>query len=107
MGTWFGKDWWGSGANRESKAAKAQLAFEVLGMNRLSSYSNPENVRSTKALEGVGFVHEGVLRQWHRHGDRQLDVNIFGMLRADWENGPLRGVEIRAEGDPPPAFLSS
>src|SRR4051794_5741543 len=107
VGTWFGRDWWGTGANRESKAAMAHLAFEVLAMNRLSSYSNPDNVRSTKALEGVGFTHEGVLKQWHRHGERQLDVNIFAMRRADWDQDPLREIEITAEGDPPAAFLSS
>lgn len=108
VGTWFGRDWWGTGANRESKAAMAHLAFEVLGMHRLSSYSNPENVRSTRALEGVGFTREGMLRQWHRHGERWLDVNVFRLLRDEWEAGDLRReVEIRAEGDPPPAFLSS
>src|SRR4051794_6490254 len=77
VGTWFGRDWWGSGANQESKAAIAPLAFMGLGLNRLSSYSNPENTRSTRALEKVGFPREGVLRQWHRHGNRHLDVNIF------------------------------
>jgi ribosomal-protein-alanine N-acetyltransferase len=104
VGTWFGKPWWGTGANRESKAVMAHLAFEVLGMNRLGSYSNPENVRSTRALEGVGFTREGVLRAWHRHGERYLDVNVFGMLRADWETGPLRGIPVSVNGEPPPAF---
>jgi ribosomal-protein-alanine N-acetyltransferase len=73
-------------------------------MNRLGSYSNPENVRSTRALEGVGFTREGVLRAWHRHGERYLDVNVFGMLRADWETGPLRGIPVSVNGEPPPAF---
>ena len=104
VGTWFGKPWWGTGANRESKAVMAYLAFEVLGMNRLGSYSNPDNVRSTRALEGVGFTREGVLRAWHRHGDRYLDVNVFGMLRREWEVGPLRGIPVEARGEPPPAF---
>jgi ribosomal-protein-alanine N-acetyltransferase len=104
VGTWFGKPWWGTGANRESKAVMAHLAFEVLGMNRLGSYSNPDNVRSTRALEGVGFTREGVLRAWHRHGERYLDVNVFGMLRSDWERGPLRGIHVSRSGDPPPAF---
>ena len=58
-------------------------------MHRLGSYSNPANVRSTKALLGVGFTQEGVLRHWHRHGDDYYDVNVFGMLRSDWEAGPL------------------
>lgn len=105
VGTWFGREWWGTGANRESKAVIAHLAFEVLGMNRIGSYSNPDNVRSTRALEGVGFRREGVLRAWHRHGDRYLDVNIFGMLRSDWESGPLRDVPVTVSGEPPPAFV--
>ena len=107
VGTWFGKRFWGTGANAESKALVAHLAFEVLGMHRLGSYSNPDNVRSTKALLGVGFRHEGVLRHWHRHGDNYYDVNVFGMLRADWESGPLADVPVTVEGEPPPAFVAS
>jgi ribosomal-protein-alanine N-acetyltransferase len=105
VGTWFGRAFWGTGANRESKALIAHLAFEALGMHRLGSYSNPANVRSTKALLGVGFTHEGVLRHWHRHGDEYFDVNVFGMLRSDWETGPLADVPVTVEGDPPPAFV--
>ena len=98
VGTWFGRRFWGTGANRESKALIAHLAFAVLGMHRLGSYSNPDNVRSTKALLGVGFKHEGVLREWHRHGERLLDVNVFGMLRSDWETGPLAERAGRGRG---------
>ncbi len=107
VGTWFGRDFWGTGANAESKALVAHLAFAVLGMHRLGSYSNPDNVRSTKALLGVGFRQEGVLRAWHRHGENYLDVNVFGMLRSDWESGPLAGVPVEVEGEPPPAFVAA
>ena len=104
VGTWFGRRFWGTGANRESKAMVAHLAFSVLGMRRLGAYSNTENGRSTQALLALGFRHEGVLREWHRHGGRAFDVNVFGMLRADWEQGPLAGVPVRVEGEPPGAF---
>jgi ribosomal-protein-alanine N-acetyltransferase len=107
VGTWFGRAFWGTGANRESKALIAHLAFAILGMHRLGSYSNPANERSTKALLGVGFTHEGVLRHWHRHGDDYYDVNVFGMLKEDWESGPLAGVPVTATGDPPPAFIAN
>jgi ribosomal-protein-alanine N-acetyltransferase len=106
VGTWFGRRFWGTGANRESKALVAHLAFAVLGMHRLGSYSNPDNVRSTKALLGVGFSHEGVLRHWHRHGDDYYDVNVFGMLRTEWASGPLADVPVTVEGEPPPAFVA-
>jgi ribosomal-protein-alanine N-acetyltransferase len=105
VGTWFGRAFWGTGANRESKALIAHLAFEVLKMHRLGSYSNPDNERSTKALLGVGFTHEGVLRHWHRHGDDYFDVNVFGMLKTDWEQGPLADIPISVTGEPPPAFV--
>ena len=106
VGTWFGKDFWGTGMNRESKALMAHLAFVLLQQNRLGSYANPHNVRSTRALEGVGFTREGVLRQWHRHGEEYLDVNVFGMLRSEWEAGALkREFPVEFEGELPPAFL--
>jgi ribosomal-protein-alanine N-acetyltransferase len=104
VGTWFGRDHWGTGANAESKALIAHVAFEICGLERLGAYSNPDNVRSARALERVGFAREGTLRGWHRHGDRQLDVHIFGMLRADWEDGPLREVRVAAIGRPGAAW---
>ena len=98
VGTWFGRDWWGSGANRESKALIAALAFRELGLDRLTAWANTRNGRSQVALERVGFRREGVLRGWHRHGDAVHDVVVFGMVRADWEASPLAGVPVRVSG---------
>jgi [ribosomal protein S5]-alanine N-acetyltransferase len=104
VGTWFARRFWGTGANRESKAIVARLVFEVIGFHRLGAYSNTANVQSTKALLAIGFRHEGVLRDWHRHGDRHHDVNVFGLLRAEWAEGPLAAVPVEVEGEPPAAF---
>jgi ribosomal-protein-alanine N-acetyltransferase len=104
VGTWLGRAFWGTGANRESKALIAHLAFELLGMHRLGSYSNPANERSTRALLGVGFAHEGVLRHWHRHGESWADVNVFGLLRAEWAAGELAALPVRVDGPPPAGF---
>ena len=46
VGSWFGHRWWGSGANLESKALIAALAFERLGMDRLTAWANTRNGRS-------------------------------------------------------------
>ena len=104
VGTWFGHRWWGSGANRESKAMMATLAFEHLGLDRLTAWANTRNGRSQAALERVGFRREGVLGSWHRHGDVLHDVVVFGMLRAGWERSPLRSVPVQVRGTPPAAF---
>jgi len=104
VGTWLGRRFWGTGVNREAKALVAHLAFGVLGLQRLGAYSNVENVRSTRALLALGFRHEGVLREWHRHAGRAIDVNVFGLLRPEWEGGPLAVVPVRVEGEPPAAL---
>ncbi|MEA2380636.1 MAG: hypothetical protein QOH72_607 [Solirubrobacteraceae bacterium] len=104
VGTWFARRFWGTGVNRESKAIVARLAFGVLGLHRLGAYSNTANVQSTKALLGVGFRHEGVLRDWHRHGERHHDVNVFGLLRGEWAGGALAAVPVHVEGEPPAGF---
>ena len=107
VGTWLGREFWGTGVNREAKALIFRLAFDALGLGRIGAYSNVANERSTRALLGVGFSHEGVLREWHRHGDAVHDVNVFGLLRADWEAGALARMPAAIEGEPPPAFASS
>jgi len=104
VGSWFGRESWGSGANRESKAIIAALAFRHLGLDRLTAWANTRNGRSQVALERVGFRREGVLRGWHRHGDARHDVVVFGMLRAEWEASPLAAVEVQVTGTAPAAF---
>jgi ribosomal-protein-alanine N-acetyltransferase len=105
VGSWFGQRWWGSGANRESKAMIATLAFEHLGLDRLTAWANTHNGRSQVALERVGFRREGVLASWHRHGDVLHDVVVFGMLRMGWDRSPLRSIHVEVRGTPPPAFV--
>jgi [ribosomal protein S5]-alanine N-acetyltransferase len=104
VGSWFGHRWWGSGANLESKALIAALAFRQLGMDRLTAWANTRNGRSQVALERVGFKREGVLRAYHRHGDVLHDVVVFGMTRKGWMHSPLYGVRVGIEGTSPPAF---
>jgi [ribosomal protein S5]-alanine N-acetyltransferase len=101
VGTWFGREHWGSGANPESKQLIAALAFGRLGINRLTAWANTRNGRSQRALERAGFVREGVLRGWHRHATGVHDVVVFRMLRSEWDES---AVDARVEGDPPAAF---
>jgi RimJ/RimL family protein N-acetyltransferase len=105
IGTWFGRDHWGTGANRESKALIAALAFRRLGLERLTAYTSTGNPRSQAALERSGFVREGTLRAFHRHPSSVHDVVVFGLLRTDWEASPLHAVPVEVAGHPPPAFV--
>ena len=105
LGTWLGREHWGTGANRESKALVLALAFRSLGLLRVTALASPQNVRSVAALQRLGFVHEGVLRDWHVHGGVPRDVAVLRMLREEWERTPLAEVPVSFDGDPPAAFV--
>lgn len=104
VGTWLGREHWGTGANQGSKALIARLAFEVLGLERLGAYSDLDNPRSQAALARIGFVREGVLRRWHRHGDQVHDVLVWSWLKEEWERSPLAAETVSFRGDPPGSF---
>lgn len=105
VGTWFGRDWWGTGANRESKALVAALAFEHLGLNRLTAWANVHNGRSGRALAKAGFTHEGTLKAWHVHASGIHDVDVFALLRDEWLASDLREVPVTVTGEPPAAWI--
>lgn len=105
VGTWLGRRWWGSGANREAKALLAHLGFVHFGLERIGAYADVENARSQAALERIGFAREGVLRRFHRHGTTVHDVVVFGLLRAEWERSQLATVPVELEGELPQSFV--
>ena len=105
VGTWFARRWWGTGVNKESKALVAHVAFRLLGFERLGAYTNVLHGRSQAALQSIGFRREGVLRQWHRHGDRVHDVVIWSILRGEYERSALALVPVEVAGDPPSPFV--
>jgi ribosomal-protein-alanine N-acetyltransferase len=107
VGTWLARSHWGTGANAESKALIGHLAFDRLGLERLGAYADVDNGRSQAALGRLGFRREGVLRRWHRHGEHVRDVVLFSCLAGEWRDSPLARTEVRIEGSPPPAFVSS
>jgi N-acetyltransferase len=107
VGTWFGRSWWGAGVNGESKALIAELAFERLGLQRLTAWANTRNGRSQAALERAGFKREGVLRGWHVHDSGVHDVVVFRLLRAEWRTSSLREIPVTITGEPPAAFTSA
>jgi [ribosomal protein S5]-alanine N-acetyltransferase len=101
VGTWLGREHWGTGANQESKALVLALAFRTLGLQRVTAYAHPENDRSLRALERLGFTQEGTLVAWHLHDGERRDVRILRLLLEDWEVSRLATLPIQVEGDPP------
>jgi [ribosomal protein S5]-alanine N-acetyltransferase len=98
VGTWLGREHWGSGANAEAKALVLALGFRTLGLQRISAYAHPDNARSLRALERLGFVDEGTLVAWHLHHGERRDVRILRLLLEDWEASELAALPVEIEG---------
>jgi N-acetyltransferase len=105
VGTWHGREWWGKGANRQSKVLVLALAFAGLRLGRVTAWCGADNGRSQTALERLGFVHEGILRQWHVHDGEPKDVISYSMLREEWERGKLAREPFEIAGRIPRQFV--
>lgn len=83
--TWLYPRWHGSGVNRRMKRLLLAHAFEVLGMERVQLKTDILNVRSQRAIEGLGAVREGVLRRHVRRRDGTMrDTVMYSVIRGDW-----------------------
>lgn len=75
----------GTAANPEAKLLLMTRAFERLGANRVHFKVDARNVRSLRAVEKLGAVREGTLRQYQvLPGGFARDSVMFSVLLAEW-----------------------
>lgn len=85
LGYVLGRAHWGQGYMREALRAVINCAFEPLALRRLEAEVDPRNVRSARLLEQLRFTKEGLLRQrWLTKGE-PCDINVYGLLRHEWQ----------------------
>ena len=61
-GTWYGPEFQRTPVNTETKYLLLRHAFETLGCIRVQFKADSRNERSLKAIERIGAVREGLLR---------------------------------------------
>ena len=83
--TWIASEYWGSGVNSECKQLLLAPCFETLGANRVQFRAKADNGRSRRALEKIGAVFEGVLRQDKiEPSGRPRDTAFYSIVREEW-----------------------
>ncbi len=75
---------WGKGLANEAATLALCYGFLELGLHRIEADTEPNNIRSNRVLESLGFQREGLLRERFRHPDGIQDSLIFGMLKTEW-----------------------
>ena len=75
---------WGKGLAKEAATLAISYGFLELGLHRIEADTEPNNLRSNRVLERLGFQREGRLRERFFHPDGIQDSRIFGLLRSEW-----------------------
>jgi N-acetyltransferase len=84
-GTWYGAEFQRTPVNTECKYLLLQHAFETLGAIRVQLKTDSRNERSQKAIERIGAVKEGVLRNHMILPDGRFRHSVFySILDTEW-----------------------
>ena len=84
--TWIGRDFQGSGLNKEVKFLMLEYAFDRLNLNRVEFKADERNHQSRQALIGIGASREGVLREHMKiHNGYIRNTVFYSIIRSEWD----------------------
>ncbi len=83
--TWIGSAHHGTGLNRTIKQLMLKFVFDTLHFKRIEFRTDSENLRSIRALEGIGAVAEGELRSHvFRPDGTRRNTRILSILKDEY-----------------------
>jgi RimJ/RimL family protein N-acetyltransferase len=76
---------WDKGYGSEAARLILAYAFDVLNLNSVQLGVNADNARAVRSYEKVGFVREGVRRQFVYRNGRYYDSVMMSVLRDEYK----------------------
>lgn len=93
--TWYGKEFWGTGLNKNCKFLLLSFAFEELKLDRVEFRSDNNNARSIAAMKSLGCQVEGVLRSNCMGNSGRRDSIVLSILKDEWFGGVKENLKKR------------
>lgn len=85
VGYWIGVPYWRNGFASEAAGELIRYGFEDLKLHRVYAFHSGNNPASGKVLQKLGMKHEGTMRQHQRKWGEYLDIEVYGLLKAEWD----------------------
>lgn len=85
LGYWIGKPHWNKGYCTEAARVILQYAFCDLALIRVHSCHFGRNPASGRVMQKIGMRREGRRRQHVRKWDKTEDLELYGVLKQEWE----------------------
>ena len=88
--TWIGREFHGSGLNAQMKFLMLNYAFNELGFEKVEFRIDERNSQSRKAVEKLGALLEGILREnvYLLDGFKR-NTCCYGILKKEWKGSDL------------------
>ena len=84
--TWYGKEYQGTGINKNCKFLLLKFAFESCHMKRIEYRADAKNARSIAAMRSIGCQKEGILRSNCSSPTGRRDSIILSILQSEWKS---------------------
>ena len=85
IGYSLGRDYWNRGLMTEALGALLAFCFDTLRLNRVEAQHETDNPASGAVMRHAGMRHEGLLRQRIYNKGRFTDVELYAILRTDYQ----------------------
>ena len=85
LGYWIGKAYWAQGFCTEAAGAVLRYAFTGLGLVRVHARHLGRNPASGRVLRKLWMQPEGCQRQQAKKWDKFEDLELYGILKHEWE----------------------
>jgi ribosomal-protein-alanine N-acetyltransferase len=85
LGYMIARDQWNQGYCTEAARAMLGYGFRTPGLNRIQAMHFPRNPASGRVMRKLGMTREGLLRQYVANRGTFEDVEIYSMLRSEFE----------------------
>jgi RimJ/RimL family protein N-acetyltransferase len=76
------RPWRRQGIMREAMPALLGHCFDSLAAHRIEAHIEPENIPSVRLAESLGFMREGLLRDWMFVDGTPRSVYLYALLRS-------------------------
>lgn len=87
VGYSLSRRYWNQGYMSEALRAIVDFGFTKLSLNRIEAQHECDNPASGHVMRNAGMLHEGTLRQRLYNKGRYVDVDIYAIVRSDFEGG--------------------
>lgn len=84
LGYWLDAKYHDQGLTSEAASLLLDHGFEQMGLHRVYAHVFEFNEPSRRLLEGLGFRHEGTLREESVIDGQRADLEVFGLLAREW-----------------------